>query len=82
MKKELTYRAAGVDIDLADATKKAMARSLETTDKRVLNKLGAFDFPLQISDRSIQWARSSPTGGKVGRRACVSWLQLSLAAPY
>ena len=42
MKEGLSYKKAGVDIDLADATKRAMARSLETPDKRVLNKIGAF----------------------------------------
>ena len=39
---KLTYAATGVDIDNADATKKAMAGSLETKDARVLNKIGAF----------------------------------------
>jgi phosphoribosylformylglycinamidine cyclo-ligase len=42
MQERFSYKKAGVDIDAADATKKAMAKSLETTDKRVLNKLGAF----------------------------------------
>jgi phosphoribosylformylglycinamidine cyclo-ligase len=42
MKEKFSYKKAGVDIDTADATKRAMAGSLETTDKRVLNKLGAF----------------------------------------
>lgn len=31
-----------MDIDAADAVKKVMAKSLETADKRVLNKIGAF----------------------------------------
>ncbi len=39
---EFTYASAGVDIDNADETKRAMARSLETNDARVLNKIGAF----------------------------------------
>ena len=38
----LSYKKAGVDIDTADATKRAMARSLETSDARVLNRIGAF----------------------------------------
>lgn len=38
----LSYAAAGVDIANADATKAAMAESLETNDRRVLNRLGAF----------------------------------------
>jgi len=42
MKEKFSYKKVGVDIDTADATKKAMAESLKTTDKRVLNKLGAF----------------------------------------
>lgn len=42
MDERLSYQKAGVDIDVADAAKAAMARSLETSDPRVLNKLGAF----------------------------------------
>lgn len=38
----LSYAAAGVDIAAADAAKEAMAASLETNDRRVLNRLGAF----------------------------------------
>ncbi len=40
--KQLSYAAAGVDIAAADAAKAAMAASLETNDRRVLNRLGAF----------------------------------------
>ena len=39
MKKNLKY---DVNIDLANETKKAMAKPLETKDDRVLNKIGAF----------------------------------------
>ena len=39
MKKNIKY---GVNIDLANETKKAMAKALETKDERVLNKIGAF----------------------------------------
>ena len=39
MKKSIKY---GVNIDLANETKKEMAKSLETNDNRVLNKIGAF----------------------------------------
>ena len=39
---EFTYASAGVDIDNADATKREMARSLQTSDARVLNSIGAF----------------------------------------
>ena len=42
MPEKLSYKKAGVDIDAADATKKAFARSLETSDARVLNRIGAF----------------------------------------
>lgn len=40
--KQLTYKKAGVDIDAANETKKGMRSLLETTNKRVLNKVGAF----------------------------------------
>ncbi len=42
MKEHFSYKKAGVDIEVATDTKRAMARSLETGDKRVLNKIGAF----------------------------------------
>lgn len=42
MAEEFTYKQAGVDIAAADATKREMARSLETRDPRVLNRIGAF----------------------------------------
>ena len=42
MPERLSYKKAGVDIDTANATKKGMARSLETSDARVLNRIGAF----------------------------------------
>lgn len=38
----LSYSKAGVDIAYTDTIKKEMARHLETTDRRVLNKMGAF----------------------------------------
>src|SRR5262245_19425760 len=38
----LSYAAAGVDIAAADAAKAGMAASLETSDRRVLNRIGAF----------------------------------------
>jgi phosphoribosylformylglycinamidine cyclo-ligase len=37
-----TYKDSGVDIDNADEAKRAMAKSLQTTDSRVLNTFGAF----------------------------------------
>ncbi|MEQ1849943.1 MAG: phosphoribosylformylglycinamidine cyclo-ligase [Candidatus Peribacteraceae bacterium] len=40
--KKTSYKDAGVDIDAADKTKKGMAESLNTGDKRVLNTMGAF----------------------------------------
>lgn len=39
MKKNIKY---DVNIDLANETKKAMAKALDTRDERVLNKIGAF----------------------------------------
>ena len=39
MKNNIKY---DVDIDLANETKKAMAKALDTDDQRVLNKIGAF----------------------------------------
>jgi len=42
VEERLSYEKAGVDIDVADAAKRAMAKSLETTDRRVLNRHGAF----------------------------------------
>lgn len=42
MKKKISYSAAGVNIDAADATKKGMAKDLETDNPLVLNKVGAF----------------------------------------
>lgn len=38
----LTYNQSGVNINEANAAKKEMAASLETKEKRVLNKIGAF----------------------------------------
>jgi len=42
MTERFSYQKAGVNIELADATKRAMAKSMETSDPRVLNRLGAF----------------------------------------
>ena len=42
MKEPLSYKKAGVDLDTAYAAKRAMAKSLETSDPRVLNRLGPF----------------------------------------
>ncbi len=42
MKEHFSYKKAGVDIEVATDTKRSMARSLETGDRRVLNKIGAF----------------------------------------
>ena len=42
MNERFSYKKAGVNIEVADAAKKAMAKSLETTNERVLNKIGAF----------------------------------------
>ncbi len=42
MDERLSYSRAGVDIDAANAAKRRMARSVDSGDPRVLNKLGAF----------------------------------------
>ena len=42
MKKEFTYKNAGVDPDIAYETKKELAKHLSSTDPRVLNQLGPF----------------------------------------
>lgn len=42
MQSKASYRKAGVDIDTANATKTELKTLLETSDKRVLNKVGAF----------------------------------------
>jgi phosphoribosylformylglycinamidine cyclo-ligase len=42
IEKGLSYSATGVDIGLADAVKRRMARLIDSNDPRVLNKLGAF----------------------------------------
>ena len=39
---KLSYSQSGVNIDEANKAKKEMAKSIETTEKRVLNKIGAF----------------------------------------
>lgn len=40
--KSITYKDSGVDIDVADATKREMKETLENKSSRVLNSLGAF----------------------------------------
>jgi len=42
MNKKLSYKQSGVDRDTENETKEGMASALETADKRVLNKIGAF----------------------------------------
>jgi phosphoribosylformylglycinamidine cyclo-ligase len=42
MSEGFSYKKAGVDISTADAAKREMAKSLETSSPRVLNRLGAF----------------------------------------
>lgn len=41
-KKKLSYKSSGVNRDTENETKVAMAGALETSDARVLNKIGAF----------------------------------------
>lgn len=42
MSKSLSYKSSGVNRDTENETKEGMASALETSDKRVLNKIGAF----------------------------------------
>ncbi len=42
MAKSLSYSKVGVDIDVTDAAKREMAKSIDRGDPRVLNRLGAF----------------------------------------
>lgn len=42
MTDSLSYAKAGVDIDVTDAAKREMARSVDSGDPRVFNRLGAF----------------------------------------
>lgn len=39
---ELNYKSSGVDIDIANETKKSMAKEIDNTDSNIINKLGAF----------------------------------------
>jgi len=41
-KTAFSYKNAGVDIDAADAAKREIRKNLDTSDKRVLNAVGAF----------------------------------------
>ena len=42
MQKKLSYKSSGVNISVADATKKTFAKSLKTDNPLVLNTMGAF----------------------------------------
>jgi len=42
MNEELSYAKAGVDIDVTDAAKRQMSKSIDVGDPRVLNQMGAF----------------------------------------
>lgn len=42
MAKSISYAGTGVDIDVTDAVKREMADSVNSDDRRVLNRLGAF----------------------------------------
>ena len=50
----LSYSKAGVDIAYTDTIKKEMAKHLETGDRRVLNRLGAFASLYEISFPEIK----------------------------
>ena len=42
MSEPISYEQAGVNIDIADATKREMAESIDSGDARIFNKVGAF----------------------------------------
>lgn len=42
MTRKLSYAKTGVDIDATDQAKRDMAKSVDSGDPRVLNRLGAF----------------------------------------
>jgi phosphoribosylformylglycinamidine cyclo-ligase len=50
----LSYKGAGVDIDVANAAKRRMAESLQTSDPRLLNKIGAFASLFEASFPGIE----------------------------
>ncbi|MDE7325258.1 MAG: phosphoribosylformylglycinamidine cyclo-ligase [Lachnospiraceae bacterium] len=51
---DLSYSKAGVDIIYTDTIKREMAKHLETGDKRVLNRMGAFASLYDISFPSLK----------------------------
>ena len=42
MTEEITYAKSGVDIDVTDTLKGEMADAIDSSDPRVLNRMGAF----------------------------------------
>lgn len=51
---KLTYEKSGVDINVADATKKEMAKYINSSNSRLLNKVGAFASLYDISDLGLK----------------------------
>jgi phosphoribosylformylglycinamidine cyclo-ligase len=68
MRQRLSYASTGVDIDQTDAAKRAMAKSMETSDPRVLNRIGAFATLLDASfpgyDHPVLVHKSEEPGSK------------------
>ncbi len=50
----LSYKRAGVDIDAANALKQGMRKDMETSDSRVLNRIGAFGSLFEASFPGIE----------------------------
>ena len=68
MSQRLSYASTGVDIDQTDDAKRKMAKSMETSDPRVLNRIGAFATLLDASfpgyDHPVLVHKSEEPGSK------------------
>ena len=68
MSDRLSYASTGVDIDQTDAAKREMAKSMETSDPRVLNRIGAFASLIDASfpgyDHPVLVHKSEEPGSK------------------
>jgi phosphoribosylformylglycinamidine cyclo-ligase len=68
MAEHLSYKKSGVNIDLADATKREMAKCIDFGDPRVLNRLGAFaslvEGDFSILDHPVLVLKTEEPGSK------------------
>ena len=73
MSQRLSYASTGVDIDQTDDAKRKMAKSMETSDPRVLNRIGAFATLLDASfpgyDHPVLVHKSEEPGSKLAQAA-------------